>query len=186
MFLLILSFATAFLIGLLVKAVDNIEDIFRKNNKKMFLIYFSALFGLIYGIGIAFFISFWPLTFTIAVGTLIGLIFSKKIDAKGHYFGFLGFIVGVLVFVPIDYFYSIGVVEVILILIFVFANLLDEKSDALQSRWKVSFFGLRPFLEIAALLVSIFSGKIIIWTTIFFFDLGYNITAKLFKNTVEK
>ena len=174
LFVLFLAFVT----GVLTKTTDIIED----NSKFSKFEKYSMLLGIIYGVLIFVTILIEPLLIPLVIGTIIGLILTKKIDGKGHVFGIIILFTFFLIYYLNTILFSINFL--LMIVVFVCANLLDEFFSDYSDKNKKNLlvkkiFLFRPFLEISAFLISLITTQWIIWFTILFFDIAYNIFSKI-------
>lgn len=167
-------FVVAFLTGFLTKFTDFIVDSKLKTIK-----YLEFFTGFIYGFLIAWVIVNYPVIAPLWFGTVLAMIFTKKIDCLAHYFG----IGTMLLFLVV---WGIPAVNTIYLLIFSIAALLDEIGNDLIYKRKVKgilkiFFDLRLTLELTTFIVSSITGLWILWLALLSFDLGYILTNKIFK-----
>lgn len=163
----------ALLTGMFTKLTDLIED----DNVKLFS-YDNIVFGAVYGILIAYMIVTYPLIATLWIATILGVIFTGKIDATGHFVGLgTAFLIVLLIGVP--------KLDEIHLIFFTLAAVGEELvNDLIVDKGKVKakklheFLSYRPVLEIAALFVSIISGEYIIFFALLCYDIGYVLTTK--------
>jgi hypothetical protein len=164
---------TMFIVGILVKIVDMVEDDGLGLHKII-----NIIFGVVYGFFIALLINNVPLIAPLLLGTVIGVILSGRIDGHGHYFG-----IGSFVF----FLFFLGVPEISIpfLLLFTLVCVFEEAINMLVDNNKIKnklikkTFKLRPLLEITALLVSVFTGFWLIWFSILIFDIGYLSTKTI-------
>jgi hypothetical protein len=159
--------------------VDWLSD--SAKNKAVFL---QCVAGAAYGFGIGVFVLLWKEVFALALGVIIALLFSKKIDSFGHYFGAAGIILAVVLLYSLLGLFEISVFSLGFALCFALAAILDERLSDMADKNKIKnfarFFQLRPVLEITAFSIALIFSQPLIWLTIFFFDLGYNVSAIVF------
>lgn len=155
--------------GVFTKFTDLIIDDGIKTKK-----YMDYIFGLIYGIVIAYAIITFPVISEIYIAPLIAVLLSGKIDAPAHYIGFAATF-------SILFLVGISPLNLGLFGIFVFASILDEivSDKKLRNKNIKKFISLRPFLEITAFLVFMVTGEILIWLAILSYDIGYIITNEI-------
>jgi arginase family enzyme len=169
-----------FLIGITTKLTDIISD----NSTKIINKFrkYSFFLGIIYGLLISIAILLFPEIIPFALGVIIALILTKKIDSKGHIIGVLIF----LVFISFYYFLFGGeLINLIsLIILFFLGSIIDEVSSDLVDKKRINnkllskIILLRPFLEIITFSYSFLIGQWIFFITIFSYDIAYNITSK--------
>ena len=184
MFELTLLLIISFLTGISTKLVDLIED----NGLRLFK-FDKYIFAVTYGILMGYIISNYNLIAPLWIGVIFALILAKKIDTKAHVTG----LISALIFVA---FFGFGKINILFLIIFLIAAFLDEllsdfadgrpllKNKFLKFKIKVNkhikkIFELRPLLEISALAISFIIGDFSIFLAILFFDVGYNLTARL-------
>jgi hypothetical protein len=193
-----LLIVSAFFTGLLVKFTDILSDNKTKlNNKQVMLL--SSISGISYGALLALFIFTWPIIMPLALGTIFGLVFSKKFDSLGHYLGAITFfILSIYLFFYSGIQLNIDVLFFELFVLFALVSFFEEKlNDFVDSSKSKSFFifkkfhlamqiiSLRILLELTTFLFSLFTNQWVFWITIFCFDVGYNLLA-FFWNYFEK
>src|SRR3972149_8563236 len=103
-----------FISGMLVKFVDLLEDDIKDSPKSLCII-----FGLFYGILLAYMISSFADIAPLFLGTVIGVALTGKIDALGHYVG-IGAMLAYLIY------QGIPAISVPLLAIFSLGSLGDE------------------------------------------------------------
>jgi len=164
----------------------------------------NLLSGFAYGLLLFCILSLFPHAAPVIFGTVLGLLLVGKIDAPGHYLGVAvlfslvlcscspacvsaGAAGSSLISNPLSGF-SIPFFLIILV-----ANLFDEYvNDAwldagkVKNRLLTGFLGLRPVLEIACFLISLYSGLWVIWLFILFTDAGYVGTTLLGEKLAKK
>jgi len=183
--------AAALITGIMVKLADVLEDQHHPIEKKIITV-LSVMLGIFYGAVIALFIFNWPVVVPLAIGTLVGLFFSRKFDAVGHYFGVLVFVLlaGHLYF-TVENFFEFNAIFFVLVAVFIVANVLEEfVNDFLENPKSKKYPLLKRFpklrklleyriiLEAAALVTSFLLNQWLIWVTIFSFDIGYHAIEK--------
>ena len=158
--------------GLLTKFVDLQEHGFRVRK----LVFYAAAF--LYGFLIAFAVWLEPVVAPLAFGTIMGLVFTKKIDSKPH-------LLGVGSFVIFMAFLGIPEINLIFLTILIFGSFLDEIINTFvldKGRIKNFYFKklleTRPFLEITAFILAALTGLWPLWYTIFFYDIGYILMTR--------
>ena len=184
---IIILILVSFFTGISVKIVDLIED----EGLRLFK-FDKYLFAIVYGILIGFVISNYDLVASLWIGTIFAMILAKKIDSKTH-------IIGLIFVVVYLFFFSIGNINLILLIIFLIIAFIDEiindlvdnkpilKNPFLQFK-KIKMneklkkvLSLRPLLEISALIVSIIINNYSLFYAILFFDMGYQLSNVLLK-----
>ncbi len=171
----------AFLTGVLVKIVDDIED-YGKDKYQ----YLGILLGMFYGFLIYYMFAVNTEVIPLWLGIVIGMLFAGKIDAFSHYFGFGTFITLILIF-------GIPAFSITLFLLFLVVAVLDELSHAYVTKHHRAMVGrplarmveIRPFVEIVALIVSLFTKNWYFFFAILAFDAGYLI-VRAFENQYIK
>ncbi len=155
---LILLLILAFISGLLVKIVDNIEDEEQGQNPIKWPL------AILYGLTIGYLISQAPFAM-IFLGAVLAQILMRKVDTPSHKLGFLSILFSLLFF---------GAPTIILfpLAAFLISSSLDEMDKIIfwdKPKWVQDF---RPFLELAAI-PFFFLGQWEYLAGILFFDLGY-------------
>ncbi|MFH0832909.1 MAG: hypothetical protein V1900_04270 [Candidatus Aenigmatarchaeota archaeon] len=151
------------IVGFFTRIVDDYYD--RKTRIPKPVVVSSAI---VYGFLIAFIAKEIPVTMSLALAVIVGLVICRKIDYYGHMLGIITFFIA-------TYFFSFGSIDVILFLSFVLAGIADEiVSDRFEKKKKLFYEILshRPFLEITALLVSVCTGEWEIWLVLLLYDIG--------------
>jgi hypothetical protein len=155
-------------VGILTKFVDFEEHGIRIRKLILYVC------GIAYGILIALAVKILPIIAPIIFATVISVVIAGKIDTISHKFGIASFVIFTLI-------WGIPPLNLIYLAILTFAGALDEyvndfvgSGTGLPPRIK-TVIELRPLLEIAALIVSLITGVIMIWVTIFFYDVGFNL-----------
>lgn len=139
--------------------------------------------GYVFGIITAGFIVYLLLNTPVPVVTLmlsilVGLIFAGKIDTLSHQLAVGLALLAILAtgFPKVNY---------LLLLLFTAVSVLDEKVNDSAPRLRkkhrllAKFLDLRPLLEIAALLVSLWIRDLSLWLMLFSYDIGYLIAARM-------
>lgn len=164
--------AAAFMTGILVKLVDDIED------KKLKIKNVSVFLGMFYGFLTGYVIIKSPIAANLWMAAVLANIAAGKIDATGHRFGIFAMLSTlVLIGFPQFNFYFI--------LLFLIAAYFDEHlknmSDSRKIRNKKlsKLASYRLLLEMSAFAVSVYTGQWILFASILFFDLGYALIGKL-------
>ena len=158
----------SFIIGFLVKTVDNAEEHGLKMNRLL-----KIILGLVYGILLGWLVSFVPIP-GFWIGIIIGLIVSGKIDSESHYAGMVGIVLSLLFFG----FPAINWWIVLITMIICYAE--EWVNDEIVDKKKVIGFlakllSLRPLLEITAAILAVIYLDINIFLLLLFFDIGYFI-----------
>ncbi len=167
------EFLLAFLSGVLVKIVDNIEDVWlpKTRNQKLKTLYSRLAWPLAiaYGAIIGYLIS--QASFSMLfLAALLAQVLAYKIDHEAHLAGFILSIVAAL-------YLGLPQIEYLPFILFLVAAYLDELT--LFGIWK-TFADYRLFLVITALAFVII-GRIDYLEAILAFDLAYIITEKIFQ-----
>lgn len=161
---IILFCALAALTGILVKSVDQLEDVFKKENKAKFIL--AILYGILIGFSISFssFSSLW-------IAVLLAQLIAGKVDRKSHMLG-----VGVaIVFIAIFGINEINLTNFLILLIFAS---IDEFNPF---KWQQN---LRPALKFATLGFVIL-GRWDYFFAIISFDLAYLFAEYLLGSTKQ-
>ena len=171
---MIIFLGIVFLTGILTKLVDLIED----DGYKLFK-FANIILGFIYGLLIGFTIIYFEFIAALWIAVVLSVILSIKIDKPGHVFGIIGILI-------ILFIYGFPEFSYILFAIFLIASIFEEIFNSLivdkgiiKNKILFEFFRLRPILEIVVFVVSLTIGNIFIWLGLLFFDIGYNLTARL-------
>ncbi len=164
-----LLFFSLFLTGLLVKATDELID----SHKKQRL---ALLPGIAYGIIGALTVTQTPLLAPLAIGIIVGVAATKKIDGYPHLLGAFAFAAVFLYFMP--------QLNVFLVMVFAAGALIDELGNELADQKKLKgivqkFFHYRLSLEAIALSVSVLTNRWEFIAAIALFDAGYIIAEKI-------
>jgi hypothetical protein len=161
-----------FLIGVFSKLTDAIADDGFKLFKNI-----EYLFGLIYGLLIAYLIINFAVIRPLLFGTILAVILTKKIDHKAHYLG---------ISIPVVSLFFIYLLKInyLLLVIFLFAALWDEilndYFDKKKIKNKISkILKYRIILETTALIVSIILNQWVFFFAILSFDFGYIMMDRL-------
>jgi hypothetical protein len=167
-----LIFPAILIIGILTKFADLMADENLRVNK-----FWGYVFGLAYGILIAFVVITSPILATIGFAVVIATIVTKKIDHPFHYTGIatLLFLLSAFGFPKVDF---------ILLILFLLAGMVDEIGNNLADKGKFKgflsfFFKQHLTLEVVVFGVSAYTGFWILFFGILSFDIGYNLTEKL-------
>jgi hypothetical protein len=158
-----------FFLGILVKLTDFIVD------EKIDVKYIDNLLGFFYGLLAAFIVLNAQIFSSMFFAVIIAVAITKKIDKVPH-------IVGALTFFIIISLFGLTKIDIIQIIIFIFAAVLDEIASSISGKKSgvlAKFFSFRPFLEISVFLFSIITGLWILFFGVFIFDTGYNISRFL-------
>ncbi len=188
---LIILMVAALMTGILVKFADIMEDHHHPIHPKITSA-LSIILGAFYGVIIALFIFNWPVVIPLAIGTLVGLFFSRKFDALGHFFGVIVFVLlAAHLYFTVNNFLEFNLIFFALVIVFIIANVLEEfVNDFLENPKSKNYPLLKKFpklrklleyrliLEITALITSFLLGQWLIWITIFSFDIGYHTIEK--------
>lgn len=156
-----IHYVLAFLSGILVKLVDDIED--KKKGKNPL----KWLFSIWYGLTIGYVISQSSFSM-LFLGALLAQVIGGKIDKQSHLLGFLVAIVSALYF-------GLPLIEFLPFIIFLVAAYLDEFT--LPAKWSM-LTDYRLFLKLAAL-AFIFVGRFDYLLAILLFDLAYMLVGKI-------
>ncbi len=162
-------FIAAFFTGFLTKLVD-----LKYDNKLKINEIFILVAGFVYGFLIAFVISKSWIIAPLWLGIVLGLIFTKKIDAFGHYIGIGSMILFLIILgIPqINIFLSI-----FFTLLCVAEEIINDKIDKIKKKNLIlKVLKYRPILEITALIVSIITGYWIIFSMLLTYDVAYILT----------
>jgi hypothetical protein len=163
----------SFIVGVLTKYVDMIYD-----NKIPHIKHIEKMLGIVYGILIGVVGTIAIETLPLIFATLIGLTAALKINRIGH-------ILGVLSALFVVIFFGFEQFSIALLVVFIAVNIIDEISNNMADKRKntklSAFFVARPFLEIASFSASYVTGQWVIWFVILSYDIGYNLTIRLFK-----
>ena len=165
----------SFLQGVIVKYVDQIEDLHLDKSKIL-----RVVLGAFYGVIIFSVIYLFPFMAPLWLGTVLGLLLYGKIDALSHYVG-----VGVLFLLLI----ALGIPElsVILFILFTLVNFFEEflnyilDSGKIKNKIVIKIVEVRPLLEITAFVVSLITGVWLIWIALLSFDVAYVLIGKVVK-----
>ncbi len=165
----------AFITGLVVKLTDVMVD----DKKKILFNGFENVLGIFYGILIGAMVSRFSIVAPLWIGVIIGLVVMGKFDSMAHLIAFP--------FIALTI-YLLGTVEIDIVLIFLFAvacvvdEIMSDYADKAKKKKKIhKFLQLRPFVEIAALIVSIIMMRFEFIVAIFSFDVGYVLVTKMYK-----
>jgi len=159
-----LPFALAFFLGIIVKAVDWLDDTKKSKNPLKYL------FAIIYGLGIGYLISTASFSM-LFLAAVVAQVFAKKIDTAAHRLGVLATALGILSFgfPPFD--------PAVFVYFLVFA-FLDEADYIGKLRPLTEY---RPFLKVAAF-AFILLGRWDYFAGIIAFDVGYELFRLLQTN----
>jgi len=165
----IFLFIIAFLVGVLTRYVDLIED-----HKAKSFRYANIILGFVYGLFILFVVVNFKVVAPLVIGTIIGLFIANKIDRVGH-------LAGVSVFIILLFFcsnFEIDSLFIYLVIIFAVVNFIEEKLNNMFDKIKTKkLFGkilnYRPLLEVATFIISAYTGLWILWFTLLSYDIGY-------------
>jgi len=177
----IFLFIIAFLVGVLTRYVDLIED-----HKAKSFRYANIIFGCVYGLLIIFAVVNFTAIAPLVIGTIIGLFIANKIDRIGHVAGVSIFIILLLFF----YFnFEVDIIFVYLVIIFAVVNFIEEKLNNMFDKIKTKkLFGkilnYRPLLEVATFIISAYTGLWILWFTLFSYDIGYNLLGLVLRKNI--
>ncbi len=167
--------AAAFVTGILVKIVDQIED---KKIKLMENV--NVFLGITYGFLIAYVMLKSEIVASLWMAAVLGNIIAGKIDAPGHRLGIFSMMLMLAVF-------GFPKIDAYLLVIFVLAAYFDEFLKGLSDKRKIKnkaiakIASYRLLLEASAFAVSFYTGRWILFASILLFDIGYIIAAKLGK-----
>ena len=158
--------------GCLTKFVDLQEHGLRMRNA----VFCAAAF--LYGFVSAYAVVIEPVILPLAVGTILGLVITKKIDSKAH-------IIGVASFMIFMFIWGIPEINLIYLAVLIAGSFVDEivnsfvlDKERIKNRFLGKLLETRPFLEITAFALAALTGIWPLWYTIFFYDLGYILTTK--------
>ncbi len=128
--------------------------------------------GVAYGVSLAVAASLDPLAATVFVPSILANLLAGKIDSKTHALGLAGFILGLLAF---------GFPTIALPLAFIAfaAALADEKIDL---KWHYP----RPFLPVAAALISVLTHSVTPLLAVLLFDAGYWVAEHVWQKQPQK
>ncbi|RMF55739.1 hypothetical protein D6745_01245 [Candidatus Woesearchaeota archaeon] len=174
-----LTLITAFVTGALTKIVDLHHD----NNLKL-PYNLNMILGGFYGFLIALLISFVPEVAPLWIGGIIGVVALRKIDAEGHYVG----LASTLFFVSL---FGIPELNTFFLAAFTIFSCFDEFFASKQGESLVKnkhlkkILSLRPFLEVSALIISVFTGVWVIWLSILLFDIAYILADRFGQKHVK-
>lgn len=162
-----IEYALAFVSGVLVKAVDWLDDERKSRHPVKFAL------ALAYGICIGYLIGTAPFAI-LFLSALIAQVFARKIDTAAHWLGFSAAIVSLLYF-------GFSSIDLPLFFFFLLLAFLDEVDYVGRLRPITDY---RLFLKIGALSMLYF-GRIDYFAGIMAFDIGYalfQIGARMAKN----
>jgi len=165
--------ASALSLGVLTKLVDlTIDD-------DVNLGQFGYLLSISYGLIMVYTIESIVELSSLVLAVIIAVISAGKIDNIFHGVGVGTALAGILLL-------GIPQVNQGTFLLFLTAALLDEFTSDLADvgrtpKYLRNFFRLRPFLEIAALIYSIYVGYIWFWAFIFIYDISYQLTNMILR-----
>ena len=157
------------LAGFLVKLSDELIDTIRRPR-------LAYLPGLAYGAIAAWAVLETPVLAPLAVGIVLAVILTKKIDHGAHAVAVIAFAVPLLA--------RLGKMDWLLLAVFSLAAAADELGNPLADRGKIrgiayKFFRYRMSLEAAAVAVSAATGSWEFVAAIALFDAGYIIAEKI-------
>ncbi len=164
--LIILS---ALSLGILTKLVDLAAD----NNVNLGRL--SYLLSLSYGLIMIYTIGTVAEISSLVLAVIIAVIATGKIDNFSHGIGVGTALAGILLL-------GLPQINRTAFSLFLIAALIDEFANDLADigrspKYLRDFFKMRPFLEIAALVYSIYFGYIWLWVFIFIYDISYQLTC---------
>lgn len=152
-----LTYALAFLAGIIVKAVDWLDDVKKSTRPAKYIL--SLLYGLLLGYIIG------TSTFSVIfLAALVAQVFARKVDTTAHRMGFVTAALSLIYF-------GFPVFDIWLFLIFLFLAFLDEID---YIGWLRPITEYRPFLKVGALIPAI-SGVWDCFIGIMAFDIGYEL-----------
>jgi hypothetical protein len=160
-------FALAFVAGLLVKAVDWMDD----ERKTAF--WAKLPLALVYGLVIGLTISqaSFGLLF---LGALLAQILARKVDTISHKIGFLVALVVVAIF-------GFPQIDLLFLVYFMLLAFLDEEDYIGKLRPLVEY---RPFLKVGSFLL-VFFGRYDYFLGIILFDIGYELFSFVAKGMAK-
>ncbi len=170
-----LLFLIAFATGLVVKYSDTYSD---PHKNKITLK--GILLGITYGSLLGYTVIKYPFIAPLWIGTILGVLFTGKIDAIPHYVGIGTFVVLVALF-------GSSSLNVALLIIFTLACILEEIVNDFFDKKKIknkilsNIVKSRPILELTALAVGLVTGNIAIWLALLSHDAGYILAGKIKK-----
>jgi len=150
-----------FIVGLIIKYSDQLEDVPKNKKKKKYAILFAILWGIVLG----FLISKTPYSMILTAG-IFAMVIMRKIDTLSH-------VVGVLIATTTAFLFGLPPFDVLAFTTFVLFASIDEWDDFIffgKPKWVQDF---RPFLEIGAIVIGLYSGNWLYLAGILVFDLGY-------------
>lgn len=168
------------LTGLLTEIVDTIEDEKRFARWR----WYSLPLGIMYGVLIAYSIFLYPSIAPLALGVIIGLYATGKIDAPGHYAGTVAMLLLLL-------YRGWPQTDQALLVLFMMGSVIDEVSSDFSDRKKArgpkGIFGMRLCVEIIAILVSLTTGHWEFFVYIFSYDIvAYLVIERLLFSFLSK
>ncbi len=164
----------AFLTGFISKFTDLQEHGLKLKRP----VYWSA--GLIYGVLIAYAVRLEPVIITLAIGTIIGLVFNKQIDSIAH-------LLGVSTFVILVLYWGVPEISIVLLVMILLGSTMEEiinnqilDKGKIKNNYVKKFLELRPVLEIEMFVIAMVTGLWPLWYTLFFYDIGYILINRMF------
>jgi hypothetical protein len=167
-----ITYILSFISGVLVKTVDLSEEHGLKINK-----FAKYSFAIIYGLLLSLLMDFIFLP-EFFLGILIGVLISGKIDALSHKIAIVSFILGFIIFSPAISNYFIVSLSALFCIIEEKVNDFIDKKNPKGIIYK--FLGMRPIMEIFAIILSIVYINVEIFIILLLFDLGYLSAKKIF------
>ena len=158
-----------FFVGAIIKYTDDLEDERRNAKRRQYAVPLSIVWGLLLG----FLISTAPYSM-ILVASVFAMVIMRKVDTVSH-------VIGVLVAITTSVLMGLPPISITPFVVFVLFASIDEWDDFIffnKPDWIVEF---RPFLEVGAILIGIFTNEWIYLIGIISFDLGY-ISSKLIQS----
>jgi len=168
---LLMTAISALSLGFLTKLVDLEVD------EGLDLKGFGCLFAVLYGLNMVYIMKSLAELSSLILGVLTAVIIAGKIDSLSHGVGVGTALAGTLVL-------GIPIMNRKTLLLFLATALLDEITSDLADRGKFSgkigrLLRTRPFLELTALLYSLYVHNAVFWIFIFVYDLSYQLTSVL-------
>jgi len=166
----------AFLTGVVVKYVDNIEDLKKKKPR-----WLKISLGALYGVLLFLVVYFYPFMAPLWVGTVLGMLIYGRIDALSHYIGIAVFLFLFLIFIgfQLNNLYLLG--------FFALVNMAEEYVNDLLDKGRIKnkklakIISLRPLLEITIFIIAAVTGIWMMWFALLSFDIGYILIRGLEK-----
>lgn len=171
---LLISLILTFIVGLLIKYADQLEDAKKNRDKRGYAIVIALVWGALLG----YLISTAPFSMILAAG-IFAMVIMRKIDATSH-------VVGILMAVLFAVLFGLPPFDVVVFTTLVFFAAIDEWDDFIffeKPKWVQDF---RPFLEIGAIVIGLYNGNWLYLAGILAFDIGYVSMALMTTKGVEE